>query len=124
MAREYNIEIKGLKKFQRALSDYPKIAKGYFAEAIRLATLKVEGKTKKRTPVDTGMLRDTMAHVYSDVEGKVFPLQNYAVYVHEGTRYMRARPYLQWGLRDSEREIQGYFERALEQTLDEVERRS
>lgn len=121
---EYSIEIKGLDKFRKALSKYPSISKRYFARAIAKSTGKLEGNVKKREPVDTGLLRGTTFSAHSPVEGKVFPTQNYAVYVHEGTRYQNAQPYLVEGLDDTQEYIQSEFESALEKTLDEVARRS
>ncbi len=121
---EYSIKIKGLDKFRKALSQYPSIAKGYFAEAIAKSTLKAEGTIKKRTPVDTGLLRGTIYGVSSPAEGKVVPMQNYAMYVHEGTRYQRSQPFLVEGLSDAQGDIQRYFNEALEKTLKEVARRS
>jgi hypothetical protein len=70
----------------------------------------VEGAAKRRTPVDTGRLRASITtalfkvpydpylacRVGTDVE--------YAPYVHEGTRYVTGRPFLE----DALREVVGY----------------
>lgn len=67
---------------------------------------RVEGAAKRRTPVDTGRLRSSITtgvfqvpydpylavRVGTDVE--------YATYVHEGTRYVGARPFLEDAMRE------------------------
>lgn len=66
------------------------------------AVLTVERKAKQVAPVRTGTLR-------RDIRGRVeaagrrgaignSPVAPYAIYVHEGTRRMKARPYLRDGL--------------------------
>jgi len=67
-------------------------------EIQRLALL-TERYAKQVTPVLTGRLRASI-----HVEGfqafggtKVKTGTHYAIYVHEGTRFMRARPFMQWG---------------------------
>lgn len=121
---EYKVKIKGLDRFRKALSKYPSIAGRYFATAIDKSTSKLEGNVKEEVPVDTGLLRATTFSAHSPVEGKVFPTQNYAIYVHEGTRYQKAQPYLVRGFDNTQEYIQREFETALTKTLDEVARRT
>lgn len=75
--------------------------------AMNRIVLTVERAAKKRTPVDTGTLRRSITHrVESSGErGVVGTNIEYSRFVHEGTSRMRARPYLEEGLRDSDGEI-------------------
>ena len=121
---KYGVKIKNLDKFTKALSQYPQIARKYFARAIENATYQLQRASKRRTPVDTGLLRDTIYALHSPIEGKVIPAQEYAPYVHEGTYKMKARPFLKWGMEDADKEIQNTFERELENTMKEIARRT
>jgi len=55
---------------------------------------------KQLTPVDTGRLRASIgvSSLIGVVGHMVSTSVSYSVYVHEGTRYMRARPFLKKGL--------------------------
>jgi phage gpG-like protein len=69
-----------------------------------LATLaaKVETAAKARCPVDTGRLRSSITwRIEVDGQGVVAIVGtsiSYAVWVHEGTRFMAGRPFLTEGL--------------------------
>jgi HK97 gp10 family phage protein len=58
----------------------------------------VERESKKVTPVRTGMLRASILTDIKPLWARVAPHVFYAGYVHEGTRYMKARPFMWWGL--------------------------
>ncbi len=57
----------------------------------------IERDSKKVTPVDTGRLRASIGVTLKPMLAIVQPDTNYAFFVHEGTRYMMARPYMLWG---------------------------
>ncbi len=63
-------------------------------------------------PTDTRALRDTHRSQISDFEGRIEPTAPYAPYVHEGTRKMEGRPYLEYA-----RETQDPHIRQLEGNL-------
>ena len=56
-------------------------------------------------PVATGNLRDTHRREVSPWQAKIYPTAPYAGYVHEGTRYLHKRPWLDWVQQQSDREI-------------------
>lgn len=101
------------------------IARGFYAAAttvadgdlIRKVVLVVEAAAKRRTPVDTGTLRRSItSRVLTKDRGVVGTNVRYAPFVHEGTRSMRARPFLRHGLDDAQPAI----ERLLEQVGEAV----
>ena len=59
---------------------------------------RVEAQAKRDCPVDTGRLRASITtEVFAtgtDLGVRVGSNVNYASYVHDGTRYMRGRPFL------------------------------
>lgn len=64
-----------------------------------------ETAAKARCPVDTGRLRSSITwRMEIDSDGLVAIVGTnveYAIYVHEGTRYMAGRPFLLEGLRQA-----------------------
>jgi len=62
----------------------------------------VERGSKIFSPVDTGTMRSSIGVTYAvnagGLSAYVGPWVNYAIYVHEGTRYMKGRPFMEWGL--------------------------
>jgi len=56
-------------------------------------------------PVATGNLRDTHQFIKQHFRLEVIPTAEYAGYVHEGTRKMRARPWLRYTAEVTESDI-------------------
>lgn len=62
--------------------------------------IRVQNAARQRAPVDTGRLRSSIATTRPEARGnrtlvvRIGSNVRYAIYVHEGTRYMRARPFL------------------------------
>lgn len=71
----------------------------WLATWVNEIALRIENESKQVTPVDTGRLRSSI-HVFNAGSLRAFVNTDteYAVYVHEGTRYMRARPFMEWGV--------------------------
>lgn len=69
----------------------------------------VESYSKQVTPVDTGRLRASIGTSLftTGIGAIVQPNTHYAGFVHEGTKYMRARPYMQWGVDFAKTKIEG-----------------
>ncbi len=56
-------------------------------------------------PVDTGYMRDTHRKEIGLIEAKIMPTVSYAPYVHQGTKRMKARPWLDYVKESKDREI-------------------
>lgn len=67
-------------------------------EAIEEYAFSVERESKIETPVDTGRLRSSIVTDIGNLHARVAPHVNYAVFVHEGTKYMKGRPFMSLGL--------------------------
>lgn len=74
-----------------------------------------ESYSKQVVPVDTGRLRSSISTDIGNLRAKVTTGTDYAVYVHEGTRRMRARPFMLWGAEFAERRVE---EKDIAQRLD------
>lgn len=64
-----------------------------------------EGNAKKLAPVKTGNLRRTITSTATERAAIVGASAAYAIYVHDGTRYMPARPFLADGIAASRDQI-------------------
>lgn len=64
--------------------------------------LLVERGAKTFAPVRTGRLRSSISTTFGIMAGGlkaiVAPTVEYAFFVHEGTRYMKGRAFMEWGL--------------------------
>lgn len=65
-----------------------------------------EGGGKRRAPVRTGNLRRSITNRVTDTEAYVGTDVEYAPYVHYGTRYQAAQPFLEEGIEDTMSEIE------------------
>jgi HK97 gp10 family phage protein len=78
----------------------------------------IENKGKRYSPVDTGKLRQSIrSQMESAARGLVEVGSPYGFYVHEGTRYMRARPFMTQAVNDVEGEINDIFNQAVAKAL-------
>ena len=96
----------------------PERARRIIARSLKRIGLIVERNAKPVTPVKTGNLKRSITSVPLEwnrvaVGTKV----DYALYVHEGTRRMRGRPYLRQGLERSRDQINREIDRALDEAI-------
>lgn len=121
---QITIRVDGLDEVKQAFARFPDTVGPFLRTAATKSAFEVEGAAKKLTPVDTGRLRTSIATslgianrgLSSVVQTNVF----YAIYVHEGTRYMRGRPYMQQGADASVGRIEQYFKEEIEKALNLV----
>lgn len=86
--------------------------------------LLVERGSKMFSPVDTGRMRASIG-TSMGIRGKgletvIQPNVEYAIYVHEGTRYMRGRPFMKWGLDAYRREGDKLIEQKVKEAVEEL----
>jgi len=126
-----NIQIPNLPKFQAALKKYPQLAGKEIKKALEKSAYQIVRETKPLTPVDTNTLRSSIGEVNKQGIFKIEKLKatvgtrvKYAVYVHEGTRYMVNRPFLATGARQAVSKIQGFFKDAINNVFNNIARNS
>ena len=75
--------------------------RGLMASEINKLASKVIRYGKQLAPVDTGYMRSRINQIFTaipnDLKAIVEARADYSIYVHEGTRYMRSRPFLKSG---------------------------
>lgn len=92
------LNIKTIPSFKKVGGAFTRMGnKKHLKEALTQFSFLIESESKKVAPVDTGRLR---ASIFTRIQGfsaTIKPNTNYAGFVHWGTRYMRARPFMKWG---------------------------
>lgn len=91
-------------------------------KAIQRSIFTIERDSKINTPVDTGRLRASHQTLFSLLRGEVATNTEYDVFVHYGTRYMKAQPYLLGAVEKNDQVIQQFFTDAVESVLDDIAR--
>jgi hypothetical protein len=90
--------------------------------AIRRVTLNISRDSKKFTPVKTGFLKASHETRFTNLKGVLEPTAKYAYWVHEGTGFMKARPFLADAVEVNEGFTDAEFEKAVEDTLETLAR--
>lgn len=123
---QFNIKIKNIDQIRHAFGQAPKLMNQEMKEALNKSAIRVQSESMQRTPVLTGRLRSS--HIFATsgsgmgMQAVVYPTAQYGIFVHEGTRFMKARPFLKDGLEASADEIQDYFTRAVQNVFDKIGR--
>lgn len=123
---EVHITIKNLPQIKAAFESAPRLMGQGIKKAVTDSTFLIEGRSKKRTPVLTGFLRSSHRTSFQGsglgFKGTVEPTAKYAGFVHEGTRFMRARPFLREAVQESELNIESLFVKEIQNVLDRIGR--
>ena len=125
---QLTIQIKGLDKLKAQMKASPAIVKKHLNEAINRSIDKLEGETKKVTPVDTGRLRASIGGgtfkggsfkegygvKMKDLWASIGTNVKYAPHVH------KRKPFFKWGVQSSERTIDSLFKKAGDNIVKEL----
>jgi len=94
--------------FKRVGKAFKDIADGFnFQKEIERFAFGIERESKIKSPVDTGLMRGSIATNIGNLEARIGPHTFYSIFVHEGTRFMKGRPFLRWGADIAERKLYG-----------------
>jgi len=123
---QVNIKIANASEIRRAFNKAPRLMDKELNTAMWRMGALVQRESMQRTPVLTGRLRASHTlNVSGGGIGKtatIQPTANYAIFVHDGTRFIQARPFLKEGADDSMNDIQDGFVRAVQNVFDEIGR--
>lgn len=104
-----SLKIQNMNNLSRAFRLSRMIMGEELRRGIKMATLLVEGESRKNTPVDTGRLRASHRTEFKDsgigFTGVVSTNTEYDIFVHQGTRFMKGRPYMRKALQSKDRQI-------------------
>jgi len=145
----YSIKIKNADQIKAAFKAQPAKMASNLGKAITKAGILFRSRAEQKAPKKTGFLARTHQLKLSPFQAEIYPTAKYALFVHEGTKPhiisvksakvltdgkgnffgrsvfhpgQKAQPWIKWTIDDTEREIQGFFEKAVEDTLDNVAR--
>lgn len=119
---DIRIEIKNIAQIKAAFGKSPLLMIKELNNAIRRSVIEISGDSRRGTPVDTGRLRASTYTKFSNLQGEVGTDTEYDIFVHSGTRYMRARPYLFNAVKSKENIVQENFKKAVQNVLDDIGR--
>lgn len=121
---EIKIHLQNFDKLAGMLSQKPRMVVSAIATAIRTSAYVVEGEAKKALTygdtraIRTGRLRaSTQVQELASYRAAIYPTVYYAIYVHEGTRYMRPRPFMTKAADQSVKQIQDIFQAEIDKAL-------
>ena len=115
------IDIKNGKEIRRAFALAPGLMTKNLNRAVKASTLNIQRASMRVTPVDTGFLRAShITTMTNPVQGEVAVLADYAEFVHDGTKFMKARPFLADAVEFEDGFIQAEFKDAVERTMKEI----
>lgn len=120
MADAISITITNLPQIRAAFRRAPALMTLKLNEAIKKTLVTIESKGRKNTPVDTGRLRSSWLSKFSNLQGETGTHTNYDIFVHNGTKYMQARPYLYNAVLATESSVDKFFGTAVQNVLDEI----
>lgn len=117
---EIKIKIVNLPQIKAAFGASKLLMTKELNKAIGLSVFRISADSRRGTPVDTGRLRSSTYERLSNLRGEVGTMTNYDIFVHEGTRYFRGRPYLRKSVESNQGNVEGYFETAVQNVLDKI----
>lgn len=90
--------------------------------ALLAGALKLQRLAQKKSPVDTGFLRASHSSNETEDGAEMVVSAEYAVYVHEGTRYMRGREWISGAIDEGMPQIVVAVQKAMQELIkDEVD---
>ena len=117
-----SVRITNLGAIRAAFNKAPVLMTRELDKAIKRSVFAIERDSKMRTPVDTGRLRASHRSTFTPLRGELSTNTNYDVYVHQGTRYMKGRPYMLSAVQSNEVKVNQEFQHAVQTVLDEIGR--
>jgi HK97 gp10 family phage protein len=114
------IKITNIREIKAAFIRAPGLMTQELNTAIKKSILSIQAKSMLNTPVATGRLRASHTSTFGDLKGTVGTNTKYDIFVHDGTRYMRPRPYLKDAVESSVDTTNRFFKEAVEKVLDKI----
>lgn len=124
-----NVEIEGLDKFLTALARSPITVAKHLQRAIDLAGHQFLRGTKEnirsgremwKAPIDTGRMWNSIYLTVGSLYATIQPNVDYAVYVHQGTFKMQARPFFEITEHTEQAKIEEFFHKELNAAMEEI----
>lgn len=119
-------KIQNADNIARVMAKSPSVMSKHLDRAMNKAVLTIHRESAKRTPVDTGRLRAShnteVKKRNNMIEGRIFTQTNYDIFVHEGTKFMRARPFMKQAIDENEKTLNQFFTDSVDNAIKELVR--
>ncbi|MHC5281156.1 HK97-gp10 family putative phage morphogenesis protein [Listeria kieliensis] len=100
------VAVIGLDKFVKGIQKHSQKVQNEVSSEIQKSALRIEKGAKRRVAVDTGRLKAAIrAKKTSKFQAEINARTNYAIYLEEGTRKMRAQPFLKPSVNEEKKVI-------------------
>lgn len=120
MSGKINVQIKNLPQIRAAFRLAPMLMATELDKAISKSIYAIQRGSMAATPVDTGRLRASHKSTFAPLKGVLDVTAYYGIYVHEGTRYMKPRPFLLDSVNSNERQVDDNFTKAVDNVLSKL----
>lgn len=117
-----SIKITNLSQIKSAFNRAPALMAKELSIAIRKVVINIQRHSMMNTPVQTGRLRASHYTNFAPLRGEVGTQTNYDRFVHDGTRFMKARPYLTNAVESEEQTTERFFTEAVDNVLKDIGR--
>lgn len=97
-------------RYKKFLKDAPEKIERIMQNVIYKGAFLIERESKMRAPVDTGRLRASISTDIRPMTATISTNTNYAVYVHDGTRYIKSNPFMKDGAASADQQIGAIIE--------------
>lgn len=119
---QISIQIENVQRLAAALASFPEVVTPKLRNASMKSAFLVEREAKVLSPVDTGRMRSSIATSLGISDGGITSIVQtnvkYAIFVHEGTRRMRGRPFMKQAVDHVRNQIQDVYELEISRALD------
>jgi HK97 gp10 family phage protein len=128
---DIKIKIENLDAFLDGVRQSPQIMSRHLNQAIQKSALYFLGKSKDhirrgtdmwKPPIDTGYMWNNIYTEVFALTANIYATAQYAIYVHEGTRYMKGRPFFEITARHEQQPISDIFNEELNDAMKEIVR--
>ena len=117
---DIQIRITNISEIRSAFSKAPALMMVALSQAVKQTVFSIGRQSRVNTPVDTGRLRGSTYERFSGLSGEVGTHTNYDMFVHEGTRFMKGRPYLRLAVESKQAEVDMFFTNAVQGVLNQI----
>jgi hypothetical protein len=126
-----SIRIRNQEKIMLAFQQAPRQMGVKISQAVRKIGVFTAGETKKhitagtgmwKAPIRTGQMRQGIHADFQRMKSVIRPsfATPYATFVHEGTKFMRKRPFFEITAQRSRSDLEEFFNREMEQALKDI----
>lgn len=119
---DIEIKIINIAAIRDAFNRAPAAMRQELAMAIKRIVFVIGRQSRINTPVDTGRLRASTYERFTGLSGEVGTNTTYDFFVHEGTRFMKAQPYLRLAVEGSQPEVDQTFTQAVNNVFIGIDR--